>query len=553
MRRALSQLLPLLVVACVAAIVAAVSRVPVGEQPAAVRSAAAGDLEAAVARVDAWFTSRWREAGLEAAAPASDLQVLRRLSLALHGTIPSLEEIRQFESDTRADRLSAWIDRLLEDRRFSDYFAERLARSFVGKEEGQFVLFRRDRFTDWLRSQLRAGAPYDQMVRSMIAQKGLWTGKPEVNFVTAAIANEDIDRNKLTGRTARAFLGQRIDCAQCHDHPFAHWKQSDFEGLAAWYGQVDYTIVGVEDKLRRKDGRPAEFEVVDRKTTQRRVVAPAVPFHAEWLPEEGTRRQRLAAWVTHPRNRRFDRAIANRVWALMFGRAFHEPVDDLPDPDESAGATPGLLDLLANDFQNAGRDLRRLIRLIAHSAPFRAASGYEPLQAPDDEAAASLHARAQAAWALFPMARLRPEQVIGAMLQSSSVQTVDQNSHLLMRAVRFFQEGAFVREYGDLGDNELLDRGGTIPQRLLLLNGELARDAAKAGPFNASGRIGALASTDRKRVETAFLVCLTRLPTDAELAWFTRQFEGAAGSERQAVMEDLVWVLFNSTEFSWNH
>src|SRR5206468_647390 len=113
--------------------------------------------------------------------------------------------------------------RMLDDQRFAYYFAERLARSYVGTEAGQFLIFRRDRFVEWLSDELRKNTPYDDVVRSMISAQGLWTGEPATNFVTAGINEGNIDENKLAGKTVRAFLGQRIDCAQCHDHPFDNW------------------------------------------------------------------------------------------------------------------------------------------------------------------------------------------------------------------------------------------------------------------------------------------------------------------------------------------
>ncbi|MBI3863858.1 MAG: DUF1549 domain-containing protein [Planctomycetia bacterium] len=549
----LTKLLPLVVVLAVASLVARAARSPL---PPAEKLPEVGieidDLKAAVARVNASFTDRWKESGIRPAGPADDLQVLRRLSLALHGTIPSLQEIRQFQGDSRADRLEHWTRRLLADRRFADYFAERLARGMVGKEGGQFIISRRDRFVDWLSEQLQKNTPYDALVRKVISETGLWTGNPATNFVTAAVNEADVDENKLAGKTVRVFLGQRIDCAQCHDHPFDHWKQSEFEGLASFYGQVRTSgLVGIED-LESKDGKPIEYEVEDRKTLKTRVVPVKVPFHSEWLPEQGTRRARLAAWITHPSNRRFERAIANRVWALLFGRAYHEPVDDLADPPES---TRDVLDLLGDDFRSHNCDLRRLIQVVAASEPFRLSSEYELPSAADRTPAEQLAAinAAHGAWAVFPLIRLRPEQVIGSLFQSSSIQTIDQNSHLLFRTLRLIQGGQFVNEYGDLGENELLDRGGTIPQRLLMLNGELAAGPTRGNPVNAVSRISAFASTDEKCVETAYLCCLSRFPDAEEQACFVGRLRDTHGGDRRQIVEDLIWALFNSTEYSWNH
>lgn len=550
--RSLTRLLPLLVVAAVVGLVYWAARSPL---PAASRVHEVGadvdSLTAPVAEINAEFHRKWKEADLVPAAPAPDLQVLRRLTLALMGTIPSLEEIRQFEADTRSDRLEHWTRRLLADERFSYYFAERLSRSFVGNEEGQFVVFRRDRFKNWLAEQLRENTPYDEMVRNMVSSTGLWTGKPATNFVTAAVNDGDVDENKLAGKTVRAFLGQRIDCAQCHDAFFSHWKQNEFEGLAAFYGQVRTNLVGVEDKTS-EDGEAIEYKVEDRKSLEQRVVPESVPFHAEWLPSEGTRRERLAQWLTHPENRRFERAIANRVWALMFGRAWYEPVDDLPDPTDDSH---NVLDILGADFRAHGCDLRRLIQVIAASEAFRADS--EPPAALTESGSlgeqAANASRAEHAWATFPLIRMRPEQVIGSIRQSASIQTADYDAHWFMRMIRLVQESDFVKEYGDLGENELSDRGGTIPQRLLMLNGERAGDAAQAGPLNATGRIALMASTDERCIETAFLVCLTRRPTPEELEHFLGELKGKVRDERTQAIEDLVWSLYNSTEFSWNH
>ena len=134
-----------------------------------------------------------------------------------------------------------WLDHILQDRRFADYFAERLARTFVGTEDGPFILYRRRRFVTWLEEQLAHNRPYDQLVRELIAGTGLWTDKPATNFLSVTCQPDhqnQPDPVRLAGRVTRAFLGLRLDCAQCHNHPFADWKQADFQGLSAFFGQT---------------------------------------------------------------------------------------------------------------------------------------------------------------------------------------------------------------------------------------------------------------------------------------------------------------------------
>jgi hypothetical protein len=552
--------LPVLVIIAVTAVVASAARSPVDwrtidphaatpqgtRAPGPATQDSSGtppaEIQSAVAQVDRFFEQSWHEAAVKPAPRASDLQIVRRLSLALCGTIPSLEEIRIFESDQSPGRLDRWTARLLSDNRFADYFAERLARSFVGTDIGQVVVFRRDRFVDWLRQQLSQNTPYDQVARHVVSETGLWTDHPATNFITSAMADGELDENKLAGRTVRAFLGQRMDCAQCHDHPFAEWKQAQFEGLAALFGQTHSSLVGVEDKAKMK------YEVQDRKTLKKRVVEPAVPFHAEWLPPTGTRRERLAAWITHPQNRRFERATANRIWGLLFGRPLHSPVDDLPDPptDDSHD----VLDLIGTDFREHHYDLRHMIRVIVASRPFQVDSAQEETSPPKN-------ATDDANWSVFPMTRLRPEQLIGSILQSTSPRTIDQNSHLFVRTKRFFQENEFVKQYGDLGDNELDERSGTIAQALLRMNGKLASEALQAKDMSSASRITSFADTDEKCVEACYLVALSRRPTKAENDYFVPQFACAEKSgpkdARGQVVEDIFWSLFNAPEFSWNH
>src|SRR5262249_1074036 len=154
----------------------------------------------------------------------------------------------------------------------------------------------------------------DRTVAAMITSTGLWTDTPATNFITGTASEatqNQPDPERLAGRVARAFLGVRLDCAQCHNHPFAPWKQKDFQGIAAFFGNVATGLVGVYDNAKQ------EYTAQDKKTGKKSTPAAGVPFLPELLPEHGPRRQRLAEWVTHPKNEYFARATVNRVWALL--------------------------------------------------------------------------------------------------------------------------------------------------------------------------------------------------------------------------------------------
>ena len=582
-------LLPMIVMGCVATLTLWAMQTPMPRPEPSVAAPEVDDLQRTVVEVNAALERLWSEAGetdgdvpadelppITPAPTVDDLTILRRLSLALHGTIPSLEEVRRFQADERPDRLLHWTAAMLEDSRFFDYIAERLARAYVGVEEGQFLLFRRDRFTAWLRTQLAENRPYDEIVADMIAAKGVWTGEGEVNFLTGAFANDAFDANKLAARTVRAFLGQRMDCAQCHDHPFDHWKQSEFEGIAAHFGRLEVSLAGVHDDP------DLQYTIVEEEGEEGRTVEPAVPLSPEWLPDNGSIREQLAAWVTHPDNDRFERAIANRVWGLMFGRPFanrvriyaedwengesawawtDRAVDDLPDPgDPQFGNQFEVLDILGRDFREHGCDLRRLILVIAASNAFRLDSVHPEtadvaVQTLTDAQRDALNLRIEqleSRWAVFPLVRLRPEQVIGSMLQANNVQTIDQNSHLFTRAVRFFRERDFINEFGDPGVDELEDRTGTIQQALLRMNGDFARELSEEQPLAAPGQIRRYSSSPEHLLENVFLSALTRPPTEMEQECFLPQLQSDSG-QPDGVIQDLYWAIFNAPEFSWNH
>ncbi|HEV3260304.1 MAG TPA: DUF1549 domain-containing protein, partial [Gemmataceae bacterium] len=227
-----------------------------------------------VHEIDTFFATTWEKAGVKPAPEAPELAVVRRTSLALTGSVPSVQEIRQYEAPgvqgySPDERYQWWLNGTFQDRRYSDYMAERLARAIVGVEDGPPFVYRRHRFTAWLSDQLAQNRAYDDIVRELIATDGFSTDKPASNFVVSTLdpTNKNTpDRVRLASRTCRAFLGIRLDCAQCHNHPFQPWKQADFEGLAAFYGQVDFGFSG----LYEKPGM--EYEIDDKRAGKMRVV-----------------------------------------------------------------------------------------------------------------------------------------------------------------------------------------------------------------------------------------------------------------------------------------
>lgn len=498
-----------------------------------------------VAELDEVWRRSLADRGLSPAGPADWMTVCRRLSLAMVGSGMSLEEIRELESVAEPDRVATHLETLLSDGRFHDYWSERWTRYLVGTDGGQFIVYRRRRFRTWLSEQFAANVRYDDLVTRLIASKGLWTDKPEVNFLTATFDSNGNkpDPIRLAARTSRVFLGLRIDCLQCHDDFLGNvslgdvddpreGKQTDFHQLAAFFTAAKNNgLRGVYD------GKP-NYQYMYLDATEETDVQPSVPFGPQWLPDDGPWRERLAGWITHPENHQAMRSAVSHVWALMYGRPAGEAVDNLP---LDASVNP-MVDWLAKDFAAHGFDLRRLIRLIALSSAFGV----------DSRADFTITSSMEDAGAVFPLVRLRPEQVAGSVVQAARVKRTDRESSLVLQLVTFGNVNDFVKRYGDMGEDEFTTDSVTITQRLMMMNGKVVRELVNSNPvLNVSAHAAMFAGSDAETIETVYLAMLNRYPTDAEAAHFGNRFSET--KKKQKACEDLAWILANSSEMAWNH
>lgn len=505
------------------------------------------NIDAVARQIDQVFQERWQTAGLVPASQADRLTIIRRISLGLTGSIASLEEIRRIEQIPETQQVDWWIAHLLEDRRTSDHLAERFARAFVGVENGPFVVFRRHRFVSWLAEQLRARRPYDELVRQMVTSSGLWTDSPGTNFISIA-AQADMDNRldpvSLTAKTSRALLGVRLDCLECHNDFLGNvqlgqpdnqrqGQQIDFHQLAAFFGQVTIEFAGVQDQ---ENADSYQVRLLDE--SQPREITAKVPYADCLLPTTGLLRDRLARWITHPENKPFARVTVNRLWAIMFGTPIVETIDDIslvdPIPEE--------LEILADDLIKNRFDLFRTLRIIAASRVFR-------LESRLDDQPTVQHEQLRA---VYPLVRLRPEQMARAILQATTLKTIDYSAGIVNRVISFGTQTEFIDRYGDFGKDEFIPRSETVTQRLLMLNGHMLRDRINSDLL-APNQVSWLATSDARVAEVMYLTCFCRYPTDDEVTWVSQRLSQTGQQTRREVVADLYWVLLNSTEFGWSH
>lgn len=444
--------------------------------------------------------------------PAVDeLLILRRASLGLLGVVPSLERIQALLADPRPGRLDRQLRAMVDDPRFRARFAQHLMDAVAGPDGHAPLVYRSDRLRAFFEAGLKEHRGYGVLVRELVGAKGLWTGAPASNFITAAFDGQMPRQEVLTTRISRAFLGERMDCAACHDHPFTDLSHEDFLGLASFFGETQLSFAGV----------------VDRPHTS--TASPRVPFGQSWLPAEGSLRDRLGAWLTHPQNLQLRLAIANRAIEVVFGRGWIDPVDDLGEDGPELEA----LRVLAEDLRKNGDDLDRLVRVLIGSRLFRA------------PAVPSAERRMGPA---FPISRLEPETLARSLVQISELRTAEGQGPLLIRAVRFAKQRDFV----EASSRGSAARAMTIPELLQLMNGELASEVTRGGPLGSIARIAGL-ERDEAAVRALFLTVLTRAPREEELRSFTAALNGTQGRARTEAVEDALWALLASPELIWSH
>src|SRR5579872_2367363 len=319
-----------------------------------------------VLKIDTILDDVWQSQQLDPAPPADDEELLRRVYLDLAGRTPSVHEIRTYLAAQSSQRYEQLVDRLLQSRDHASHLAT-IWRTFLIPEGVDLTAFGGvDAFDRWLADEFGKNTSYDNVVRSLLLAGGRLSRSGLLLFYSAARLDPDV----LAARSARVFLGMRLECAQCHNHPFEPWTQEEFWNLAAFFAQISRPqgeLKAVSTVMQVRD-----VDHGDVRLPKSDMVIPPRFLNGGGSPDSDqaeSRRQQLARWLTAVDNPYFSRATANRAWSIMFGRGIVDPVDDLGirHPPKSSQ----LLDLIAGHFTSSGFDLRELFRTIALSRAYR--------------------------------------------------------------------------------------------------------------------------------------------------------------------------------------
>lgn len=490
--------------------------------------------------IDVHVFEKLRSLRLPASPPASDLQFLRRVTLDITGRLPTLAETQQFANDPRPSQQKRddWIDRLLDSEDYAEYFAGKWGAILRNRRTDGALQFRNLAFHAWLRQALHENRPYDQWVGELLTASGSPATNPAVAWFSQVRTLEE-----RTEDAAQLFLGQRVQCARCHQHPYEKWSQADYAQLAAFFSLVSnkpsespgeaefYSRTGQASAKHPNTGQPLPPKGLDGAPLQ--------------IDPEDDPRAHLVDWMAAAENPFFAKMAVNRYWKHFMGRGLVEPEDDLRVTNPPSN--PALMDALADSFLRSGFDLKQLIRMICQSHSYQLSSDALPENLGDKRS----HSR------YYPK-RLAAEVLLDAVDRVTLASTEFQHMPPETRAVALPDTGFpsyFLTVFGQPQATTACECERTgeanLAQSLHLLNSEEVQGKLSAE----NGRAARLAATDpaddAQQIDELYQITLARMPTASErqaiLDYIAQQ------TDRRAAMEDLVWSLLNSKEFLFNH
>lgn len=501
------------------------------------------DAVALAQRIDRLLEASWKADEVEPAPAADDAEFLRRAYLDLAGKIPSVGEARAFLDDTNPEKRRKLVEQLLARATFPAHMGRTLRDLMLQGANNNLQLQSALQFEPWLRLRLGENTPYDKLVSELLTYiipnlqpvRGGLGGEPNPSLFYQVAERKP---ENLAASTARIFLGVQLECAQCHNHPFAKWKREQFWGLAAFFSGID--------PGQPQNVRGASANNVDRRGIQipgtNTTVEPRLLDGSEpdWKSGEA-KRVLLARWVTSPENHYFARSAVNRVWHHFFGHGLIDPVDDLDDSNPPS--QPEVMEELTRQFVYHKFDIQYLVRAITATRSYQLSS--QTTHASQDDLKY---------FARMPLRSMTAEQLFDSLAEATGYQEQNPQSRGAFVIGGNNARGTFLTKFADSGPSKT-DYQATILQALTLMNGQVTGNATTVSRGEIlQATIDAPFLDTPKRIETLFLATLTRRPTSTELAKLQEHIERAGTPDQQKqALGDVLWALLNSAEFVLNH
>lgn len=487
--------------------------------------------------IDHHSVEKWKKLGLLPSKVCDDATFIRRATIDVNGRLPTPERVREFLSDQSLDKRSKLINELLDSPDYASYFALRWGTilrnsNLAGADQASYA------FHNWIKDKLDRNRPYDEMVRGIVAASGEWQDAPAINWYWQS---RDDQLHQVTADTAQVFLGQRLQCARCHHHPYEKWSQDDYYGLAGFFTRLG----------RKSFGQPppyfASASVTTGEKNPRTGKSPEPKFlggdSVKISPEEDPRHN-LVDWMVRPDNPYFAKALVNRLWGHFYGRGLVHEVDDLRVTNPASN--PELLDTLAKEFIEHGFDMKHVCRVMLNSQVYQLSSEPEVNNRYDRQNFARYYGRRMIAEVFLDAV----DQSTGSKSKFSGVATTDRAVDLPHENFGSHFLDTFDRPRRVTGCECERSSGATLAQVLLLANSDEIENKIADG----NGKVAMLlkdAKQNHEIIEELYLVSLSRYPTADELQANSNLVDKT--ENKQEAFQDVLWTLLNSREFMFNH
>ena len=489
--------------------------------------------------------------GIPPSEVCDDATFVRRVSLDISGRLPSEEETKAFLANKSAGKRGQWIEELLRSPDYADFFAGKWTAVLKNRRDDASDIVSNFAFHAWVRDSLLANKPYDQFVRELLAATGTVVGNPPVAWYKRVKEPKDQIED-----VAQLFLGVRMQCAQCHHHPFERWSQDDYYSLAAFFSQVGRkpSETRGEDLIFHKRGIAAAKNIKSGLSLKPAALGDQV---AAIAPDEDPR-LRLADWLRSPKNPFFAKALVNRYWKHFFQRGLIEPEDDIRESNPASN--PELLAALEKRFIESGFDLKDLVRVITTSNAYQLSALPNKHNVGDRQNYSRYYPR-----------RLPAEVMLDAVDKLAGTQTDFANLPSGTRAVALpdnsYNNNPFLRVFGRPEGESVCEceriQSSSLAQSLFMIN---ANDIRQKLANQSTGRAQRLANDKRpakEKIEELYFAAFGRQPRPDELQtalnYLTEKRINAQGKPVDAGRaafenyQDLIWALMNSKEFLFNH
>ena len=517
------------------------------------------EIEPVAEAIDHWVDGALTKSAIPASPPASDAEFLRRASLDIIGRIPTAEEAAEFLGSTDPQKRAKYIDALLASPGYGWHFAT-IWRELIQPHDNA-MKGGRDDFTPWLADQFNANRGWNQIATDMLTVDGKIRELPQAGFIVANSESFEPQPNMLADATGRLFWGVQLRCAECHDHPFAHWKQTDFWSTAAFFSKLrkgysdgknpngwTLTESPADDPVSQQFSKtweapgvagPAILVSTSAGKSAGKVVTARFLGGAEtgWT-DGGPYRERFAQWATSGRNPWFATNAVNRLWAHFFAHGLVTPLDGFNG--EEKPSHPELLALLSKELVEADFDLKHLIRCVCKSRAYQRSS--RPVAGNERDETWFSHYRIKL---------MRPEELydsVSAVLQPPGRKGGAKSGSIeRAQVLPGVSRDEFIRYFASRADENSGSRVNLgVPQFLRLMNGPMLNAPEMVAARNSKSK-GAPGGA----IETAYLAAYSRPPSDEERRVVEQFLTTPTGGEPDSA--GLLWTLLNSAEFVTNH